>query len=140
MQEFQTPLGKTLKIETANFEDACNLNSLICKELLDCDISISLVIREVAVHFGKEKDLKDLTFSDLMSVPAVLEIFSRVFLSLIASKQVRDSIFKCLERSLYADERITKERFNDPEARKDYLFIVKKCLEVNILCFIPTLS
>lgn len=140
MKEFTTPLGKALKIEEASFEDACELNSLICKELLDSDISLSLVIREIALHFEGKKELREITFSDLLTIPAVLEIFSRVFLSLISSAAVRDKIFKCLEKSLYDQERILKERFENPETRKDFFFIVKKCLEINILCFIPTLS
>jgi hypothetical protein len=139
MKEFKTPNSKTLQLEDASFEDACELNSLICRELLNANISLSLVIQEIVSELGDDKKLKDLTFSDILAIPSILELVSRTFLSIISSKEIRDKIFKCLERSLLNKERITKDSF-EKENRGDFLFICKKCLEVNILCFIPALS
>ena len=129
MKEFTTPSGKILQLEEATFEDACELNSLICKELLNANISLALAIQEIITEFGNNKKISDITFSEVIAIPAILELVSRTFLSLISSAEVRNKIFKCLERSLLNKERITKASF-EKENRGDFLFICKKCLEV----------
>jgi len=139
MKEFKTPNGKTLQLEPASFDESCQLVSVIAKDLLNINISLALVIQEVISEIGEEKELKDLTFSDLLVSSSVLELVSRSFLSIISSEEVREKIFKCLERGLLDKERITKNTF-EKENRGDFLFIFKKCLEVNFFCFIPALS
>jgi hypothetical protein len=139
MKEFTTPSGKTLQIEEASFEDACDLNSLVIKELLDSGISLSAVIQEIIGILAadeKKKDLSKVEFSDLVGSPAVLEVVSRVFLSLVASPEVRKKALKCLERSLLNKERIVQSTFDLVENRKDYFFILKNCILTNVLCFI----
>lgn len=138
MKEFTTPLGKTLQIEEASFEDACELNSLVIKELLDSGISLSVVVQEIIsiVSEDKKKDLSKIEFSDLLSSSVVLEMVSRVFLSLTSSNEVRKKVFKCLERSLLNKERIVPSMFDSIENRKDYFFIFKNCILTNVLCFI----
>lgn len=138
MKELSTPSGKILQIKEASFEDACELNSLVVKELLDSNISLSLVVQEVIgiLADDKKKDLSNVEFSDLLGSPVVLEIVSRVFLSLSSSPEVRKQVFKCLEQSLLNGERITPARFDAVENRKDYFFIFKNCILTNVLCFI----
>lgn len=139
MKELTTPSGKTLQIEEATFEDACELNSLVVKELLDSGISLSLVVQEVISILGdedKKKDLSKVEFSDLLGSTIVLEMVSRVFLALSASPEVRKKVFKCLEKSLLDKERIQPTTFEDAKSRKDYFFIFKNCILTNVLCFI----
>ncbi len=96
MKEFITPSGKTLQIEEASFEDACELNSLVIKELLDSGISLSIVVQEIIgllADEDKRKDLSKVEFSDLLGSNVVLEMVSRIFLSLSASPEVRKKIF-----------------------------------------------
>lgn len=143
MKEFTTPTGKTLQIEYASFEDACELNSLVFKELLDSGISLSVVIQEVITVLAdeeKKKDLSKVEFTDIVGIPSVLELVSRTFLALAASAPVRAKVFKCLEKSLLNKERITNKTFEITENRQDFMFVFKKCIAVNILCFIPALS
>lgn len=139
MKEFTTPSGKVLQIEEASFEDACDLNTLVVKELLDSGISISLVVQEVITLLAdedKKKDLAKVEFSDLLGSTVVLEMVGRVFLALSASAEVRKKVFKCLERSLLNKERIVPSMFDSVENRKDYFFIFKNCILTNVLCFI----
>lgn len=139
MKELTTPSGKTLQIEEASFEDACELNALVVKELLDSGISLSLVVQEVISILGdedKKKDLSKVEFSDLLGSTIVLEMVSRVFLALSASPEVRKKVFKCLEKSLLDKERIQPNTFEDAKNRKDYFFIFKNCILTNVLCFI----
>lgn len=139
MKEFTTPSGKTLEITEASFEDACDLKSLVIKELLDSGISLSILIQEVIgilADENKKKDLSKIEFSDLVGSQVVLEMVSRVFLSLSASADVRKKVFKCLERSLLNKERIVPSMFDAVENRKDYFFIFKNCILVNVFCFI----
>lgn len=139
MKEFTTPSGKTLQIEEASFEDACELNALVIKELLDSGISLSIVVQEVIgllADEDKKKDLSKIEFSDLLGSSVVLEMVSRIFLSLSASLEVRKKVFKCLERSLLNKERILPSVFDSIENRKDYFFIFKNCILTNVLCFI----
>lgn len=139
MKEFTTPSGKTLQIEEASFEDACELNSLVIKELLDSGISLSATIQEIIGILAEDKKKKDLSkveFSDLVGSPIVLEMVSRIFLSLTSSPEVRKKAFKCLERSLLNKERILPSTFDLVENRKDYFFILKNCILTNVFCFI----
>ncbi len=139
MKEFKTPSGKVLEIEEASFEDACELNALVIKELLNSDISLSLVVQETIGFLAsedKKKELSELEFSDLLGSNVVLEMVSRTFLSLSASVEVRRKVFKCLERSRLDKERILPTSFDSLENRKDYFFVFKNCILTNVLCFI----
>lgn len=139
MKEFKTPSGKVLEIEEASFEDACELNALVIKELLNSDISLSLVVQEIIGFLAsedKKKELSEIEFSDLLGSNVVLEMVSRTFLSLSASVEVRRKVFKCLERSRLDKERILPTSFDSLENRKDYFFVFKNCILTNVLCFI----
>jgi hypothetical protein len=58
-----------------------------------------------------------------------------------SSVEVEGALFKCLERCLYGNNKITRDTFEPVEAREDYYEIVIACLKVNLLPFFkPLLS
>jgi hypothetical protein len=145
MKEFKAPSGATVKIQEASFIDACELHSIVCKELLNLQISFEFVVKELIfelsknVKEGEKVEVKEINFADILSTPSLLEIVSRVSIALASSELARKHVFKCLERSLYNEERILPALFEDVAKRQDYYAIFKKCLEINIFCFIRAL-
>lgn len=114
MADFTTKSGIKVKINPADFEDAMDLQSAILKEASKADFSLEGV------------DLKsDIDFSGLI----------KAGMSVAASKEVREILFKCLARCTYDGQKITKATFESPDARKDYYEVVIACLKENLLPF-----
>lgn len=112
--EFTTQNGSKVVMGYADFEDAMDLQSAILKEASKADFSLEGI------------DLsKDVDFSGLI----------KAGMSVAASKEVRELIFKCLARCTYNGDKITKKVFEDPEARKDYYEIILACLKENLRPF-----
>lgn len=98
-----------LKINMASFEDAWEL-------------------QRVVSNVAKKEGIK---ISDLTS-PDRLDKIVNFALSVNGDKEVFNALWACLARCLYNGEKITKATFDDAEARKDYLPVITKCIEVNL--------
>lgn len=112
--EFTSQSGVKVKINFADFEDAMDLQSAILKEAAKADFSLD----GAAIT-------KDVDFSG----------FIKAGMSVAASKEVRELIFKCLARCTYDGQKITKQTFEDPESRKDYYEVIFACLKENLSPF-----
>ena len=112
------PSKSRVKIEPCGFEDACDLKDIVGKNLAESNINIDSI------------DVKDLDVGILLS--AILKVDS--------SKEFRKQAFKCLERSLHNDEKITPQTFDPAEFRGDYYPILVECLKVNVLPFFYPLA
>jgi hypothetical protein len=123
-QKFQMTSGAELIVTPAPFEDAEELKIAILsavagKGLGDVDVD------ELHKMAGGE-------------VPAGL--FLEKLLSLAASREVTKAILRCGQRALYAGKhKVGAELFDDPgfgqQARRDYLGICARIVEVNFLPF-----
>lgn len=122
MSEIRSASGKVIKINPTNFEDACDLKDIIEQTLAETGINLD------SLNFD-EGDLQDVDIDFILK--PVLKISS--------SKEFRRIIFKCLERSSFDDEKITRETFEVVENRGDYYPIVLECLKVNVLPFFTQL-
>lgn len=104
--------GAKVVLAPCSFEDAFRLKSKIEKALLENGIKIEQAFDE-----------------DLGQLVLVLD----------SSEEVFNCLFDCLRKSTYNDVRITKEIFEDPDARADFYEIFFNCLKVNIYPFIKAL-
>jgi hypothetical protein len=119
MNEITTKNGIKVKIGVADFDDAMDLKS-----------SILLETR------GSDLDLNGLEISAAMNVMD----FVKIGMSVAASKEVREALFRCLVRSTYDGQKITKKTFENIEARRDYYEVAIACMKVNVLPFFEGLS
>lgn len=97
------------KINIASFEEGWELQRLI-----------SLVAKNEGFK------VNDLIASDK------LDKLVNIALAVNSNKEVYNALWTCLGRCLYNGEKITKETFEDLDARKQFLPIAFKCIEVNL--------
>jgi hypothetical protein len=124
MSEIKSISGKVIKINEASFEDCCQLQELIASILAETGLDLNNIDFNNLNEFVKNTDI---------------DFILKPILKMISNKEFRQIIFKCLNRSLYDNERITPELFDIVENRGDYYPIVIECLKVNILPFFSKL-
>lgn len=112
--EFLSKNGAQVRINPADFEDAMDLQSAIFTEAAKAEFKID------GLSVDSEFDLSGLI---------------KAGMSVAASKEVREILFKCLVRCTYKGQKITKQTFEDMDARKDYYEIVLACLKENLTPF-----
>jgi len=108
---------KKLRITLASFEDAFDLQDAVANALKGNNVDIP-----------EDKDAQ-------INVSSFLD----AALSTIASKPVRDALFKCAETALYGEEKIDQEFFGKIENRELYYPIMVEILKENIGPFIKGL-
>jgi hypothetical protein len=114
--------GAKVSINVADFDDALALKNAVAKEFAQSGLELSNL---------KASDLQNFTEMDVN----VLMPFLKAVAQFDSSPSVNAAIFACLSRSTYNSERITKETFENVEARADYYEIVFECLKVNLSPF-----
>jgi hypothetical protein len=120
--EFRTANGVEVKINMADFITSMKLKKSVVDALRDSDIDISSI-----------------DFNDIKS--GAIDSIVQAILAADSSVEVEGALFKCLERCLYGNNKITRDTFEPVEAREDYYEIVIACLKVNLLPFFkPLLS
>lgn len=110
--EFTSGSGVKVRINPADFEDAMDLQSVILSEASKAEFSLK----------GLDSEIE-------------LSGFIKAAMSVAASKDVREILFKCLVRCTYDGQKITKATFDDVNARKDYYEVVMACLKENLTPF-----
>lgn len=70
----------------------------------------------------------------------VAALWKDVFLTAIASPKIEACIWKCMERATYNGLKITKDTFENEDARDDYLTICYEVARKSILPFTKSLS
>lgn len=121
--EFTTKNGVKVKVNPADFEDAMDLQAAIMDRISTAKFSLNLG------DFKDEKEDVDIDIAD----------FIRMGMSVASSKEVREILFKCLARCTYDGQKITRNTFEDTEARKDFYEVSFACLKENVGHFIEPL-
>jgi hypothetical protein len=115
--------GHILTVSLAPFSDANKLLKTVAREL-------------TAVSF----DL-DLGNVDLAKIaPKDINTLKNAAFQLLQSEAVETALFKCMERCLYDGQRITRETFDGPEARADFLPVAWEVMKENLTPFFKNLG
>ena len=130
--EFTTESKAEVVINMANFIDASRLRVAVLGAIKESGVEISKVNIEKLLS-GVKEDMGAAVKS------GALDSLLDMVISLDCSEKVNNEIFNCLKRSTYNSEKITRDTFNEPEARGDYYHIVIMCLKVNLTPFFKTL-
>lgn len=108
--EFELPSGAKLTVSDANYTDA----DALFKALAKCTRGVALP--------------KDLLSADVT-------VLKDVLVEAVTSDEVDRAIFKCAERAVYENQKVTKAIFDDPKlkdnARQDRFMIFWHVIEVN---------
>ena len=104
--------GARIVINPCSFVEAKKLQSTIQKALL-----------------GQQLNLDQLMDNDLMTIIFTLD----------SSDDILDCLFMCLKKSLYNDNSIKPELFDDLKAREDLYEIFYNCIKLNLYPFLKTL-
>lgn len=124
--EFKTKSGCTVTINEASFEDAINLKNSIMRELSSVGFTLDA------------ESLKGVDFNSDIDSKVMSKIVNAI-MAVDSSNVVFENIFKCLERSKYNSEKITKDTFEDLKARESYYEIIIACVKVNLAPFLKGL-
>lgn len=112
--EFQLSSGAKLVVTPASFEDASALRNGIIR---------------AAKGTPLPEDLQNMEMTDLKDF----------LISAVTSEEVDKAMFKCAERAVYENVRVSRGLFDDPKfqdrAREDYYEICWKIVEVNLSPF-----
>jgi len=123
-EEFKAPSGKKIVINPADFCDVLDLKNAIQKAAIASGL-------DIPTSLSAELMDQDIDLSGLIKTALTVD----------SDKDVQECAFKCLTRCTRGGEKITKETFDDIEAREDYYDIVLSCFKVNLTPFFkPLLS
>lgn len=114
MPEIKVPSGAKVVINAAPFIDAEDLKDSILQEVSRRGLDLRLNLEK-----GKDQDID---FGGLISAA----------LAVVASKEVRKALNKCLIRCTYNGEKITEATFEPVDRRKDYHDIQIACVKENV--------
>ena len=117
--------GKELKITPASFEDAKDLEEAVINEIIASPFKIDME----GMDFNKEN-----IFDSNVSSSQVTSLLKSV-LSIAKSKQIKACLFKCSERAVLGDQKITPDFFEELENRGLYYKIMLEVLKVNLIPF-----
>ena len=116
--EFTTKGGAKVTLNPASLDKAYRLKSVVEKAILKQGIKTSDIL-------GKG----DITYEDLFQIAMAIDSDIEVF----------DACFDCMEKAIYKDIKITKEVFEDENARADLYEVLFYCLKVNVYPFFRNL-
>tara|TARA_R110000744_G_scaffold185884_2_gene305276 strand:- start:1242 stop:1661 length:420 start_codon:yes stop_codon:yes gene_type:complete len=112
--EFKAPSGAKVVVNPADWESTISLQSAISKDIAGNKFSL-----------GMKNEEGEQDFSDLV----------RVAFSISGSSDVREALYSCLSRCTRSGEKITKETFEEVEARQDFIQICIECAKINLSPF-----
>lgn len=113
MKEVVLPSGATLKIQMAPFADSRALYQALLDEAKGLKLDMAA---EVDGNFYKD-----------------------IFCVGFSSKKIEAAIFKCMERCLINDLRITLDTFEPVESRDDYFMVLFEVTQENVRPFTKSL-
>lgn len=126
--------GAEVKINVADWTSSKRLQKAINLAIKKSGVELSKVDIEQLFSGSKSEMLTSVKSGALDSLLDLV-------LSVDSDDEVEKALFKCLERCTYNGEKITKDTFEDVEARGDYYEIVIHCLKENLAPFFrPLLS
>jgi hypothetical protein len=112
-KEIQLPSGAQLKIQLAPFADGKALQMALLEEAKCLRLDMTA---EVDGNFYKD-----------------------IFCSAFSSKKIEAAVWKCMERALYNDQKITMDTFEPEAARDDYITVVFEVAAENVRPFTKSL-
>lgn len=115
--------GAVLAVQIAPFEVANKLVKAVAREL-------------TVVSFDME--LGNVDLSNLQ--PKDLNTLKNAAFQLLQSDAVEACVFGCMARCLYEGQKITKDTFEKPEARADYLPVAWEVMKANLSPFFKNLG
>lgn len=110
MREVTLKSGRVLKVSPAPFSDAKSLYQSIAGEIRGVDLRVG-----------------------------ILGVYKDMLCSIISSKPVEESLWKCMGRCIYDGVKITPDVFEDNEKRGDYYEIVSEVVKENTDPFVKSL-
>ena len=130
MASFTAPSGAKVEVTISDYSTCFDLMKAVLKAVRSGGVASKIPENLQLSDLGKfsEMDIKDLGgFAD-----AVIDI--------ITSKEVEELAFKCMERAIYNDQRITRATFEPEEARGDFIFVAFQVIKINLNPFGSRLS
>lgn len=123
--------GTELDMTMAPFQQSYALFQAILKEL-----------KEVPLNLGVGENTESLSsIFELTVTDALLNTLKNLIFTIIASKEVNQSLLPCLSRCTYDGAKVTGDDFFENERRRnDYLEVVKEVVTYNISPFIGGLG
>lgn len=123
--------GKRLLITPASFEDAMDLQEAVADSLKGSRLDFK-GLNGLAGDNLMETDLQELS--------GPIETIVGMALSVITSKRVKASLFKCCERVVYGDSKVDRDFFESVENRELYYPIMTEVVKVNLGPFFKRLG
>lgn len=123
--------GKRLLITPAAFEDAMELQDAVGNALKGAKLDLK----------GLDNvDASKLLETDVSTLSGPLESIIGMALSVVTSKPVRAALFKCCEKAVYGEDRVTREFFEAEANRELYYPIMVEVVKVNLGPFFRKVS
>jgi hypothetical protein len=122
MMEYTSSNGANITINASSFGDALLLKKEAVKIIKKSNIDIASI---------------DLDFKNL-KIEAIQKIIN-ILLEADSNDDFEKAVFNCLKRCKYNDLKITRDTFEEIEARENYYEIVTKCIIENLSPFIKPL-
>lgn len=111
-KEITLQSGNTLRVQKASFDKANTLTNTIIDRL---------------------GGLLGTATSDAEIAPVLISGLSKI----ISDSEVQNQIISCFQGCLYNNQNLTKDTFEDVEARKDYIEVLIIVAEANVKDFLP---
>ena len=116
MIKYEAPSGAKVEITLSDFDTAFDLQTAIIKAI-------------------RQNGLVDIGVIDFANLAADWRPFAGMFMDIITSKEVKDMVFKCMERCTYNNEKIARDTFEKEERRGDFFEVALKVATENIRPF-----
>lgn len=118
--------GKRFIVQPAGFEDAMELQEAVADALKGAKLDLNGVSDALA-NGG------DILEADVSKLSGPLESIIGMALSVITSKRVKQSLFKCCDKIvLVGDENVNREFFENVDNRELYYPIMMEVVKVNL--------
>jgi hypothetical protein len=119
--------GAKIEIQIASFERSHRLFKAVTKEIESVKIALGLK--------GELKDILNLEISD-----ETLNTLKDIVARLISSDTVEAALWDCMATVLYNGKKVTRDLFEDIDARKDFLVLMKEVMVYNLAPFFQNLG
>ncbi|MBW1812130.1 MAG: hypothetical protein JRJ39_00280 [Deltaproteobacteria bacterium] len=121
------PSGSILEVTLASFEEGNALMKAVVKEVESLKISLG------------DFNFKNFDINSMMS-DEMINTVKNYAARMVSSDEIETCLWKCIGRARYDNQPITKNLFEKPEKRGDYLIIMKEVLVYNLVPFFSGLG
>ncbi len=121
--------GAEIDVQPASFQDANKLLKTVMREAEKIQINLG-----VSGASSLASLLKDEAKDDILNT--IKNAIARV----ISSEEIESALWPCMSRVTYNGQKVTKETFDNPDARQDFLPLMKEVLGYNLRPFFKGLN